>query len=369
LRFKKCTFLHLKPLVVILNQIQLMKFSILILAFAFLTSYQTFGQQKTENYADLTANINSIIANNSFNGVVFLTKDSTTIYSKATGYSDLEKKTPLTINDQFVIGSISKQITAVLILREYEKGKIGLESKINDYLHDIKEPWSKEITIHQLLTHTHGIVALDKPLEFKPGSQFHYSQLGYELLARILEKVTGKTFKKLTTEFFNEYELKNTFHPKNKRYKHLVKGYEENENGVLEFTPNSLSNYVAAGAFISNVGDLNKWNQLLYSGKLVKIETLELMKIKYATRIHPVFETIDYGYGLLFKDGEQNLQIGAFGYAPGFVSACYFYPQTNMNLIILENTGNSLDNFKKTFKVHTDIMELVKNQVRHQASK
>ena len=339
-----------------------MKFSILILAFAFLTSCQTFGQQKNKNYADLTTNINSIIANNSFNGVVFLTEDSTTLYSKAIGYSDLKNKTPLTINDQFVIGSISKQITAVLVLREYEKGKIRLENKINDYLIDSKQPWSKEVTIHQLLTHTHGIVALDAPLEFKQGSQFHYSQLGYELLAQILEKVMGKTFEKLATELFNEYELKNTFHPKNKRYKHLVKGYEENENGVLEFTPNSLSNYAAAGAFISNVADLNKWNHLLYSGKLVKKETLELMKTKYATRIHPVFGTIDYGYGLLFKDGEQNLQIGAFGYAPGFVSACYFYPQTNRNLIILENTGNNLDDFKKTFKVHTEIMELIKKQ-------
>lgn len=339
-----------------------MKFSILILAFAFLTSCQTIGQQKNTDYADLTANINSIIANNSFNGIVLLTKDSAAIYTKSIGYSDLKKKTPLTINDQFVIGSISKQITAVLILREYEKGKIRLDNKINDYLIDSKQPWSKEVTIHQLLTHTHGIVALDAPLEFKQGSQFHYSQLGYEILAQILEKVTGKTFKKLATELFNEYELKNTFHPKNKRYNQLVKGYEENENGVLEFTPNSLSNYTAAGAFISNVADLNKWNHLLYSGKLVKKETLKLMETKYATRIHPVFDTIDYGYGLLFKDGEQNLQIGALGYAPGFVSACYFYPQTNMNLIILENTGNHLDDFKKTFKVHTEIMALVKKQ-------
>jgi D-alanyl-D-alanine carboxypeptidase len=339
-----------------------MKFSILILAFAFLTSCQTFGQKKTENYSDLTANIDSIIANNSFNGIVLLTKDSAAIYTKCIGYSDLKKKTPLTINDQFVIGSISKQITAVLVLREYEKGKIALENKINRYLLDIKQPWSNAVTIHQLLTHTHGIVALDAPLEFKQGSQFHYSQLGYEILAQILEKVTGKTFEKLATELFNGYELKNTFHPKNKRYKHLVKGYEENEKGVLEFTPNSLSNYAAAGSFISNVADLKKWNQLLYSGKLVKKETLKLMETKYATRIHPVFDTIDYGYGLLFKDGEQNLQIGALGYAPGFVSTCYFYPHTNMNLIILENTGNNLDDFKKTFKLHTEIMALIKKQ-------
>ena len=94
----------------------------------------------------------------------------------------------------------------------------------------------------------------------------------------------------------------------------------------------------------------------------MKKEILELMKTKYSTRIHPIFETVEYGYGLLFKDGEQNTQIGALGYAPGFVSACYYYPQTKLNLVILENTANNLDDFKKTFIVHTEIMELIKKR-------
>ncbi|NJN78949.1 MAG: beta-lactamase family protein [Saprospiraceae bacterium] len=140
----------------------------------------------------------------------------------------------------------------------------------------------------------------------------------------------------------------------------MVKGYEESEKGVLEFAANSLDNYVAAGSFISNVEDLNTWNRLLYGEKIVKKETLELMKTRYATRIHPIFDTVEYGYGLLFKDGEQNLQIGALGYAPGFVSACYFYPKTNMNLIVLANTANELDDFKKTFIVPIEMMELIK---------
>ena len=250
-----------------------------------------------------------------------------------------------------------------MILREYEKGKIGLNDTIDKYLTEINQPWTKLVTIHQLLTHTHGIVDLDKPLEFEQGSQFHYSQLGYELLARILQKVTGKSFQNLSTELFDQYGLKNTFHPNNKAYKNLVKGYEESESGTLEYTENSLDNYVAAGSFISNVQDLKKWNQLLYSNNLVKKETLELMKTKYSTRVHPIFETVEYGYGLLFKDGEQNIQIGALGYAPGFVSACYYYPQTKINLVILENTANNLDDFKKTFIVHTEIMELIKKRM------
>jgi len=338
-----------------------MKFSITILSFIILTSFKTIAQNKKDN--DLTSKIDSILNYNNFNGVVFLTENSKEIYSKSAGFSDLENKIIIKFNDQFVIGSISKQITAILVLREFEKGKIKLDNKINQYLTEINQPWSKEVTIHQLLTHTHGIVALDKPLEFLQGSQFHYSQLGYELLAQILEKITNEKFEKLSTEFFKHYGLKNTFHPNNKKYNHLVKGYEENENKILEFAPNSLYNYVPAGAFISSAEDLNKWNRLLYSGKLVKIETLKLMETKYATRIHPIFDKVDYGYGLLFQDGEQNIQIGALGYAPGFASACYFYPQTRMSLIILENTAKNLDNFKMTFKVHTEIMELIKKRM------
>jgi len=340
-----------------------MKFSILILAFAFFTSCQTNGNKKNENYSDLNSKIDSVLDNNNFNGVILLTKDSTIIYSKSIGYSDLENKTPITLNDQFVIGSISKQITAVLVLREYEKGKIGLNDTINKFLTEIKQPWTKEVTIHQLLTHTHGIVDLNKPLEFKQGSQFHYSQLGYELLAQVLHKLTGKTFEILSTELFQKYGLNSTYHPENRNYNNLVKGYVENENRILEFTPNSFYNYAAAGSFVSNAEDLNKWNALLYSGKLVKQETLELMERKYATRIHPIFETVEYGYGLLFKDGENNIQIGALGYAPGFVSACYYYPQTKMTLIILENTAYNLNNFKQTFKVHTEIMEQLKKRM------
>lgn len=342
-----------------------MKYSLIILTFYLLISCHTNGQKKQDNDLDLSLKIDSIIIGQKFNGVILVATDSTVIYSKAIGFSDLQNETKLDVNDQFVIGSISKQITAIMVLREYEKGNLELDDSIGKYLTQINQPWTKQVTIHHLLTHTHGIVDLNKPLEFKQGSQFHYSQLGYELLAQILEKVTKKSFEQLSTELFENYGLKNTFHPSNKKYEHLVKGYEENENGILVYTTNSLDNYVPAGSFISNVADLKKWNENLYSGKLVTKETLKLMTTKYATRIHPIFETVEYGYGLLFKDGEQNVQIGALGYAPGFVSACYYYPQENMNLVILENTANNLDDFKKTFEVHTVIMELIKKRTHN----
>ena len=339
-----------------------MKNILIVLVSILVVSCQNTKSKENKEYSDLIKKIDSISVDNGFNGVILVTKDTTTIYSKAFGYSNLENKTPTNMENQFVIGSISKQITAVLVLSEYEKGNLKLDDKISQYLHDIKQPWANEIDIHQLLTHTHGINSIDAPLAFEPGSKFEYSQLGYELLAQILEKVNRKSFNELSTELFEEYELTNTFHPANKIYKNLVKGYEETENGKLEYVTNSLYNYAAAGSFISNAQDLNKWNVLLYSGKLVNEKTLELMETRYATRLHPIFDKIEYGYGLLFKDGENDIQIGAFGYAPGFVSACYHYPQTNMDLIVLENTARKLDNFKETFRVHTELMELIKKR-------
>ncbi|WP_289060706.1 serine hydrolase domain-containing protein [uncultured Zobellia sp.] len=337
-----------------------MKIGLLILAFNCLNLFLLNGQDKDEPYTDLIANVDSIISKSEFNGVVSISSGLVNIYTKAIGYSDLEERIPMELKNQFVIGSIGKQITAVLILREFEKGNLNLDDKINKYLESVEQPWSEKVTIHHLLTHTHGISDVEKPLEFKEGSQFKYSQLGYELLARILQKITGNTFEENSSNLFLEYGFDYTFHPKNKEYDFLVKGYEEDEKGTMNFSTDSFDNYVAAGGFISNAIDLKKWNELLYSGQLVTKQTLKLMSTRYASRVHPIFGTIEYGYGLLFKDGNENIEIGALGYAPGFVSACCFYPSTKINVIILENTARHLDDFKQTFKVHTGIMDVVK---------
>ena len=107
------------------NLDRIMKLKIFtILSLLFFASCQPKSKQVTkESHGELTSKIDSIISSHDFNGVVLLTKDSVTLYEKAVGYSDLEHKTALNLNDQFVIGSISKQITAVLILKAYEKWK------------------------------------------------------------------------------------------------------------------------------------------------------------------------------------------------------------------------------------------------------
>lgn len=341
-----------------------MKFYLLFLALVLLTACQTTSDDSANHHAELISKVDSVIKENKFNGVILMAKDTSILYNEAFGYSDLESRIPIDLNDQFVIGSISKQITAVLILREYEKGRIDLHDTINQYLTEIDQPWLNEVTIHQLLTHTHGIVSVTDSLAFKAGSEFQYSQLGYQLLAQCLEKVTNKTFEELSTELFSELGMNDSCHPDNREETALVKAYEVDESGALTFARNSLDNYAAAGSFISSATDLRIWNYKLQTGRIVKPETLALMSTNFATRIHPIFERIQYGYGLLFKEGEQNIQIGALGYAPGFASACYFYPEGKLNLVVLGNVAYALSDFKLTFKVHTELMELTKDYSR-----
>lgn len=191
----------------------------LIVILIFLCSCQSKLGNHNSKYENLINEINSIANQEKFSGVITLSQGTKPIYSKAYGYSNLDKKTIMKTDDLFVIGSISKQITAVLVLKEYENGKIQLEDKISKYLPDISQPWSKKVTIHQLLTHTHGISNINEPLQFPQGSQFKYSQLGYELLAQILEKVTGTNFREHSEIFFKKHKLSNTFHPENKTYR------------------------------------------------------------------------------------------------------------------------------------------------------
>jgi CubicO group peptidase (beta-lactamase class C family) len=318
------------------------------------------GQSKVHvdaNYS-LKNKIESIIEEGHFNGVIKLVKADKIVYENCVGYSNFKDKCNLMMSDQFVIGSISKQITAVLVLQFFENDKLNLNDTIGKYLKNVNKNWKNRITIHQLLTHTHGVKSLSQELSFEPGSQFEYSQLGFHLLAKILENISGQTFQELTSELFLKYNLNHTIHP-NSFSSNLVMGYE-NINGYLTEMTNSTENFAAAGSLISNSKDLTHWNELLHGGKLLKIETLKLMKTRYATRIHPIYGEVEYGYGLLFKTNENDIQIGALGYAPGFVSSCYYFPQSNYNLVILENVAQDIPDFKKCFRTQIQVLELVK---------
>ena len=310
----------------------------------------------------LKIEIETSINNNlsaAFSGTVFITDGKGRPITINRGYSDIASQSEITVESSFVIGSVSKQITAAMILTEYEKGNLLLHDPIGNYLPTLSQPWSDSITIHHLLTHTHGIQAFDAPASFSAGSTFQYSQIGFELLANILEHIHNDSFRNLSHDFFETLGLTNTKHPDSNSIS--TKGYEQLEDGTLRFSENSFRNYVAAGSFISTAQDLVKWNTLLHSGQILHDTTFQLMCTRYATRQHPIFGEIEYGYGLTFLKEESNFQIGALGYAPGFVSSNFYFPQTNMHLVILQNVVCGLPNFAAVFEDHLQVLATIRN--------
>lgn len=309
-----------------------------------------------------------------FNGVILVTEMGEVKYSKIVGYADIEKKKKLNENSQFVIGSISKQITAVIVLREVEKGRLELHAPIKKYLPELKMSWADSVTVHHLLVHMHGIAWLDKPLLFAAGSRFDYglSNTGYLLLSKIVERTSGQSFAQLSMELFKKCGMKNSFHPDVKKYKNLVRGYTEQEDGTLKFDSMSFQNAPAAGSFISTANDLRLWNEHLHEdSSILKYETYQLMVhgMPWATRQHPVFGNTVYGYGITVSDStDVAIKYGQTGFAPGFVSLNFHLPVTATNIIILENISyypftvtTVEDALRKKFAFHKAVFELVRD--------
>jgi D-alanyl-D-alanine carboxypeptidase len=305
-----------------------------------------------------------------FSGMVLIVQDGKKIYENAGGYSDQEAETHFKQHDQFVIGSISKQFTAVLTLQEYDNGHLKPEDVIRKYLPDLKRSWADSVTIHQLLTHTHGIVSLDKPLKFKAGTGYSYSQIGYDLLAQIVTKTSGQSFADLSAALFQKCGMEHTTHPRG-THPTLVKGYTGDKNYILHYEKESLENYPAAGAFISTTEDLLKWNECLHGGKLLKPATYTRMfTIKEgAVRDHPLFGKTYYGYGPTITEEDGIQWVGQTGFCPGFPSMNYYYPASKTSVIMLGNVVYNEDDLASTFYYHVQLLKEVKKYLLDQRAR
>jgi D-alanyl-D-alanine carboxypeptidase len=328
----------------------------------FLTSLAAYSQKSS-----LACKIDSVLGiacATPFNGVVMVEKNDSIQYSKMVGYSDIAKSTGFKKDDRFVIGSISKQFAAVLTLQEYEMGRLKLDVPISAYLPNLKMTWKDSVTVHQLLTHTHGITEIDQELTFVPGTNFQYSQIGYDLLAKIIEKSAGKSFQRCSMEMFEKCQMENTFHPEVPKDKRVVNGYTE-ENGKLISETKSFQNFPAAGSFISTAEDLIKWNHCFFGGKLLKEETMNLLTTKHkgAVRDHPIFGRTEYGYGITITNEQEVLQYGQTGFSPGFISMNYYFPDGKTTVIVLQNIVYSPDDLKKMFRYHIQILDLLRTSL------
>ena len=321
-----------------------MKFKHRILTlFAFIFTIQISFSQTKQNYQ---STIDSIISQNEprpFNGVILITKNGKTIYKKAHGFSNFETKTPLKLDDRFEIMSNTKQMTSVLVLKEVEKGKIDLQSSIKKYLPNLTQSWADSVTVHQLLNHTHGIIDTEKPLLFRPGTDFKYGNLSSILLGKIVENVTHKTYREVATALFKSLGMKNTSLYEENNNPKLVKGYINNEN-QFSLPKNGMitEENLPADGVITTVEDLVIWNNKLHKGKILSQKMYDLMTKSSVLSQHNVFGKEKQGYGYNIRNvSEFNVNyLGHTGLGDGFASLNVYIPKSDVSIIIFENQMN-----------------------------
>lgn len=306
----------------------------------FLFSFTCFYGQTKDNYSN---RIDSLIKANGprpFNGVILITQDGKSLYSKSYGFKNIKTRLPLQMNDQFEIMSNTKQITTVLLLREVEKGKVDLQSPIKKYLPFLHQSWADSVTVHQLLNHTHGIVDIEKPLLFKPGTDFKYGNLSNILLGKIIENVSNTSYTQLATDLFRTLKMKDTFCYSKINKRNLVSGHINKDNTltVVE-NPFITDENLPADGVITTAKDLSTWNNQLHKGKVLSPKMYALMTTSSAMSQHDVFgkNKMGYGYNIRIVNDNGIKYLGHTGLGDGFASLNMYIPKSDVSIIVLEN--------------------------------
>lgn len=320
-----------------------------------------------------------------FNGTVLIAKDGKILLNKGYGYADFKNKIRNTSDTEFSIGSITKSITATAIMQLVEKGKLKLTDTLNKYIPDY--PRGKEITIKELLTHSSGIqdymnddimteknllhiafkpitpVGLirlfeNKSLNFKPGSNYRYSNSGYILLGYIIEKVSGKSYGEYIKEnVFNKAGMSTANYAPLEKIKKMAKPTDVNIYKEQVLKPLPFANYTmgfSGGGICCTANDLYKFDMDLRSenSKLLSKESInELFKgqIKIGSSTKYCYGWFVASNGILYHSGRTY----------GYNSFNTIIPKDKTVIILLENIDPPVMDINN---VNSDIINILSNK-------
>ena len=294
------------------------------------------------------------------------------VKAKGYGLANFETQSAATSKTVYEIGSMTKQFTAVAVMMLVEEGRLGLEDPLTRYFPDAPDWWAR-ITIRHVLTHTSGIqnhVAVPGylsafkstlffedtpsrdellhmfyrlPKEFEPGETWAYDNTGYYLLGIILEKVSGQGYYDLLeNRIFRPLSMTAT---RRTDARPVVPGRAAGYEWVRDHWENrrSLPPAVgfAAGAILSTVEDLARWDQALRSQTLLKRSRLEQMWTP-ATANEGRRAAFDYGFGWFVESYAGRRDIHHGGGTPGFSSSMHRFVGDDLTVILLTNYGDRI---------------------------
>jgi D-alanyl-D-alanine carboxypeptidase len=303
-------------------------------------------------------------ANRSVGIVAAAFKGQDKLLLEAYGKADVESDAPMTVGTMIAIGSATKQFTAVAILQLRDQGKLSLDDDVTKWLPELNVRGNK-VTLRHLLAHTAGIheasempelrtvqlirnatitrdsvykVISRYPPVFPAGTMEIYSNTGFWLLGRIVEKASGVPYE--------EYIQKRIFAPlgmsrsmvcdNSKQVPNRASPYIF-RNGAATREPDIVHTATyAAGAICSSAGDLITWLQALHSGKVLSPKS-------YAELIAPATlndgTVLRYGMGTVIAEDNNGLHyIGHSGGGFGFSSVVRWYPDAQLAIVVLTNS-------------------------------
>lgn len=294
---------------------------------------------------------------------VAVVREGKVLFEKCYGMANLEHDISITPATVFDMASISKQFTGLAISMLEQEGKINVNDDIRKYLPEMPD-FGKKITISHLLHHTSGIrdwsealilagwreddlfsfddimrmVKHQKELDFEPGSRYSYSNTGYNLLAAVVEKVSGKPFTEWVAEHIFKPLKMNTARfcdDQNIIVKNIAASYRQTKNGYVK-TNDPLTAY-GSSSLLGSLKDLISWttcfDERITKKDPVYMRMLEDMKLTGGDSAH-------YGYGLGLDNEEGLMKISHSGSWAGFRAMHVYYPQQHLSIILLANNQN-----------------------------
>lgn len=348
---------------IISEKLQIMKKALFLLFILALTEI-CFAQISSEKSAQIDATMAKYIKDGVPGAAILVVQDGKILHKKGYGLANLQTKAPIDSNTIFEIASVAKPFTALTIMMLAERGKLSYEDSLDKFFPQISASM-KKIIVRDLLRHTSGIpdysvlaeensqfkkqsrawkstadvaefISTLPKLDFPSGASWEYSNSNYVLLAEIAEKVSGRKFPQFVKEnIFQPLEMNNSSVGVNPALsKNYAVGYAVGKQG---FKPpdNPLSIDIYGDGYIyTSLADLYKFDQALYTEKLVKNSTLkqafDFGKLNDGTKV-----TYGFGWGLGRYLAMPYVSHGGDGY--GFYAELIRFPEQKFTVAILCN--------------------------------
>ncbi|MGH8041901.1 MAG: serine hydrolase [Rudaea sp.] len=289
---------------------------------------------------------------------VLVTRGDDVLYRGARGMASLELSVPLSANQVFRLGSLTKQFASAAVLHLIDAGKLTLDDPLSKFVPGY--PNGEKITVRMLLNHTSGVrdytdipgrmnweiqkdmttaqlidsFKNEKP-DFAPGTQWSYDNSGYVLVGAVIESVTGMSWHAYLDQlFFKPLHLVHTGYGDETVavIPGHVMGYTRNGDHWAVAHYLSMTQPHAAGSLVSNVDDLLRWNLALHGGKL-------LSKQRYAQMTTPSGAAVaaHYGFGIMHTTLRGQTILEHSGGIFGFNTALLYLPDSRISVAVLAN--------------------------------